>query len=289
VPFIRHTRDKRGYETTYVMHAYRPLSGPQRTRILYLFRSPAHLKMGRRALDDEAREALEHTHLDVSFDWYSLDAESNAARAEPPRDRDRGRDRERPGRRRPGPPSSVQPPRPVVPAPAVRDDQSLLGRILGAEQAARLRARYADVQQRIVRRGRTPEERDRLTERAHRLNPDEWTDDRTIRVSAKAAEAEWDAILAELPARRRGRRGGRRRLEESEASASAPDLPDSARHADDESSSGLSVIIDERGGSNDGVSERGQVAGAGSPSGSAPDGGGVGPERAEPGAVPGDR
>jgi hypothetical protein len=288
VPFIRHTRDKRGYETTYVMHAYRPLSGPQRTRILYLFRSPAHLRMGRRALDDEAREALEHTHLDVSFDWYSLDAESNAARMEQPRDRDR--DRERAGRRRSGPPSSPQPPRPAVALPVVRDDQSLLGRTLGAEQAARLRARYTDVQQRILRRGRTPEERDRLTERAQRLNPDDWGDEQTIRASAKVADAEWDAILAELPARRRGRRGGRRRLEgASEASASAPDLPDAVPDVDDEPSSGLSVIIDERGGSDDGVSQSGQTARAGGPAGSAPDGGSVEPERAEPGAISRDR
>jgi hypothetical protein len=51
LPFIRYTRDKRGYESTTVLHQYRPQQGPQRTRVLYVFRSPASLKMGRKALD----------------------------------------------------------------------------------------------------------------------------------------------------------------------------------------------------------------------------------------------
>jgi len=62
VPFIRHARDKRGYEQTFVMHAYRPGQGSSRARVLYLFRSPANMKVGRRALDAEVTEALEHTH-----------------------------------------------------------------------------------------------------------------------------------------------------------------------------------------------------------------------------------
>ena len=95
MPFIRRSRDKRGYETTFVMHAYRPLAGPQRTRVLYLFRTPSHVKFGRRALDDEAREALEHTHPDVSFDWTALDREAASIRTDVPRERDRERDRTR--------------------------------------------------------------------------------------------------------------------------------------------------------------------------------------------------
>ena len=58
MPFIRYTRDKRGYETTFVMHAYRPGNGGRGTRVLYLFRSPAHIRIGRQPLDEEAREAL---------------------------------------------------------------------------------------------------------------------------------------------------------------------------------------------------------------------------------------
>jgi hypothetical protein len=201
VPFIRHTRDKRGYDTTYVMHQYRPVQGPQRTRVLYLFRSPAHVKIGRQPLDEEIREALEHTHPDVSFDWITLGRESAVVRSEEPRER--------------GPRGQQRPPRPSSPPPPIQpvvaDDHSLLGRVAGAERASKLRAAYLDVLQRIGRRSRTPEERDRLTARIQRLNPDEWPDEATVRAQLDTAPQEWAAIAAELPARRRGRRGGRHR------------------------------------------------------------------------------
>jgi hypothetical protein len=205
VPFIRYTRDKRGYETTFVMHGYRPAHGPQRTRVLYLFRSPSHIKMGRRPLDEESREALAHTHPDLSFDWTILGRETENFRSEEPRERAPSRSQRH-----------QQAPRPKAPAapalmPLTIDDQSMLGRTLGGETALRLRARYGELLQRIARRARTPEERDRLTDQAQRLNPDEWSDADAIRTHVTSVEAEWDAVAAELPARRRGRRGGRRR------------------------------------------------------------------------------
>ena len=200
MPFIRHTRDKRGYDTTYVMHAYRPQRGPQQTRVLYLFRSPSYVKLGRKPLDDEAREALEHTHPDVSFDWTVLGREAVPPRIEEHRDR--------------GPHRPARQPAPSAPlAQPVRvflDDQSLLGRVVGAERAARLRSGYADLLQRIARRARTPEDRDRLLDRAHRLNPDDTVDEATLREAVITVEASWAAIMEELPARRRGRRAGRR-------------------------------------------------------------------------------
>jgi hypothetical protein len=203
VPFIRYTRDKRGYEVTYVMHGYRPSQGPGRTRVLYFFRSPAHARVGRRVLDEEAREALAHTHPDLTFDWHLLNE------SPPPREDDRSHapaNHRRPARREP----PVRPP--VVPAPAVViDDQSLLGRVLGASDAAGLRQRFRDLLDRILRRARMPEERDRLRERAERLNPDEWPDEAAIRLRVKTIDAEMAGVLGELPQRRRGRRGGRRR------------------------------------------------------------------------------
>src|SRR6187397_3240328 len=99
------------------MHAYRPVHGPQRTRVLYLFRSPSHINMGRHPLDEEIREAFEHTHPDVSFDWSALGRESTNARADEPRERERAhRPERRPARR-------VDPP-PPAPVPVVLDDQS---------------------------------------------------------------------------------------------------------------------------------------------------------------------
>jgi len=211
VPFIRYTRDKRGYETTYVMHGYRQGQGSGRTRVLYLFRSPAHIKIGRKVLDEEAREGLAHTHPDLSFDWTSLARETPAPRYEEPAPRYQRRP-DRPERERGERPRAESPsPSTSAPAPMVIDDQTLLGRTLGAAEAGSLRQRYADLIQRIARRARTPEDRDRLTERVQRLNPDEWPDEAAVRSNAQSIGTEWDAIAAELPHRRRGRRGGRRR------------------------------------------------------------------------------
>jgi hypothetical protein len=217
VPFIRSTRDKRGYETTYVMHAYRPAQGPGRTRVLYLFRCPSHLRVGRRPLDEEAREALTHTHPDLVFDWAGLarDISAAAPRPEaPPRQARSARQASR--RNRPAPVDRV-----VTPAEApvvVDDDHSLLAAVVGAAEAVRLRAAHAELIARVARRARTPEDRDRLMARAERLNPGAWGDEAAVRAALPTVEADWAAIDAELPSRRRGRRGGRRRR----ASAGSP-------------------------------------------------------------------
>jgi hypothetical protein len=249
VPFIRHSRDRRGFECTYLMHAYRPaMPGPQQMRVLYLFRSPAHLRIGRRPLDPEVMEALEHTHPDLAFDWPALQRESSVARVEA-RDRDMARDRGRGGRpaaRQPAPAAAPVRPKPVPDA----QDRSILARTLGAPEAARLRGRFEQLLLRIARRSRTPEDRDRLAEAAQRLNPDSWADTAAVRAGVQEVEARWDAILAELPSRRRGRRGGRRR-------------PDGAIMADD---AGLST-----------GSQHASLDSSTRDSGDPDDGGGVGP------------
>jgi hypothetical protein len=202
VPFIRQTRDKRGFEQTTVLHAYHGGgSGHGRPRVLYLFRSPANLKVGRKALDAEVMEALEHTHPDLSFDWTAVSREVIAPRRPEP-ERQPKRPQPRPDDRsgRPGGPDII------VPA----DDPSLLGRTLGPAEAARLRQRFGELVQRIGRRVVTPEDRERLLDRARRLNPDDWLDEAAIRAGQGTFDAVWGQIAAELPSRRRGRRGGRR-------------------------------------------------------------------------------
>jgi hypothetical protein len=250
VPFIRYARDKKGYECTCVMHAYRPPNGPQRVRVLYLFRSPAHLRIGRHALDEEVVEALEHTHPDISFDWAALRKEPAEMRTERAERFDRW---ERPGRGRDKRGERPQPPRATPPEPPVVEDTTLLGRIAGAAEASRLRQRYQELGHRIARRARTPEDRDRLNAQLERLNPDDWADDAAVRAGLASIGAGWDAIVAELPGRRRGRRGGRGRSEghprpsegasqpsgimDDEGDANAYDEPrgtsDSSRHADE--------------------------------------------------------
>jgi hypothetical protein len=206
LPFIRQTRDKRGFEHTYVMHAGRPGTGHSRPRVLYVFRSPGNLRVGRRALEGEVREALEHTHPDLSFDWNSLEREAVVTRPDPPAAR-----QQRQSKPRPPQPQAPQP----APAPPPADDFSLLGRTLGASTAARVRARFSEVSQRIARRARTPEERDALLDRARPLNPDAWPDETSVREQAITFDSALDALAAEVPSRRRGRRGGRHRHEQA--------------------------------------------------------------------------
>ncbi|HEU4689681.1 MAG TPA: hypothetical protein VFS23_15005, partial [Vicinamibacterales bacterium] len=71
MPFLRVIRDKRGYETTYLMHLYRE-GHRQRSRILYVFRSPGEVRVGRTALDPEVLREIEAQYPDIAFDWKDV-------------------------------------------------------------------------------------------------------------------------------------------------------------------------------------------------------------------------
>ena len=70
--FLRFSRDRRGYENTYLLHAARPRGDKDRPRLLYWFRTPPHLKVGRTAFDDEVIRQLEDEYPDLEFDWTQL-------------------------------------------------------------------------------------------------------------------------------------------------------------------------------------------------------------------------
>jgi hypothetical protein len=97
LPSLRFTRDKRGYETTSLVHAGRH-NGRSRQRILYWFRTPPGVKVGRPALDEDAIRWIEEHNPDIEFDWPKiLQAQPPAAPpAEDARGRRPRRDRERP-------------------------------------------------------------------------------------------------------------------------------------------------------------------------------------------------
>jgi len=71
VPFLRVIRDKRGYETTYLMHWFQD-NGRQRSRILYAFRTPSGTRVGRDALDPGLMRQLETTNPGIPFDWKAV-------------------------------------------------------------------------------------------------------------------------------------------------------------------------------------------------------------------------
>ena len=91
MPFLRFTRDTRGYETTSVVHTFRR-RGKSRSRILYLFHTPANIKVGRGALDEEAIHTIEESNPDLPFDWAKM-LKLGAAAAAQPAERERGRRR----------------------------------------------------------------------------------------------------------------------------------------------------------------------------------------------------
>ena len=71
MPFLRVIRDKRGYETTYLMHWYRE-GTRQRSRILYVFRSPGGVRVGRESLEPDVLRDIEAQHPDIAFDWKAV-------------------------------------------------------------------------------------------------------------------------------------------------------------------------------------------------------------------------
>jgi hypothetical protein len=89
--FLRFTRDKRGYEHFYLVQPTTNRRGKVRTRILYWFRTPPNVKVGRQPFDDALRRALEAQNPGVAFDWQKIvDTPIPSADAEKWRER-RGR------------------------------------------------------------------------------------------------------------------------------------------------------------------------------------------------------
>jgi hypothetical protein len=72
VAFLRFSRDRRGYENTFLLHASRQHGEKERPRLLYWFRTPPHLKVGRTPFDEDAIRLLEDQYPDVEFDWTRL-------------------------------------------------------------------------------------------------------------------------------------------------------------------------------------------------------------------------
>jgi len=71
MPFLRFSRDKRGYESTYLCHTFRR-GGKLELRVLYWFRTPPDVKVGRLALDAVAIRAIEESNPDLKFDWGTI-------------------------------------------------------------------------------------------------------------------------------------------------------------------------------------------------------------------------
>lgn len=87
--FLRFSRDKRGYEYFYLVQPSN--RGKSRPRVLYWFRTPPNVKVGRSAFDPDVRRALEAQNPDVVFDWEAIVQTPIPPPIEPERWRERRR------------------------------------------------------------------------------------------------------------------------------------------------------------------------------------------------------
>jgi hypothetical protein len=89
MPYCRVFRDSRGNEYFSLIHQATGRRGRVRQQLLYWFRTPPNLKIGRRAFDEETTRVLEAQYPDVQFDWQALRATPPPPVAEPWRERRR--------------------------------------------------------------------------------------------------------------------------------------------------------------------------------------------------------
>ena len=69
--FLKFSRDKRGYEHFYLVEPT-TRRGKTRPRVLYWFRTPPNIRVGREPFDDDARRSLQAQNPGVTFDWRRI-------------------------------------------------------------------------------------------------------------------------------------------------------------------------------------------------------------------------
>ena len=250
MPYLRFSRDDRGYEHTYVLHGLRSGSRP---RLLYWFRTPPNVNVGRLPLDEDAIRAIEESNSDLAFDWARM------LRVKPPPAPVRSNDD---GGRRPRSGSGARRARRPGPEPANGGKASKAGRgeaagaevrgaggqeaaglavdpvdereavaeaapghpvaaLVGDDGLARLRAQYAELRARLSESRAEPRSREQASARVEALNPDGWRPGEEAVRGIERFESEAAAVKVELGRRRR--RAPRDRRETGAAPAAGQD------------------------------------------------------------------
>lgn len=237
MPYLRFSRDERGYEHTYVLHGLRSGSRP---RLLYWFRTPPNVNVGRLPLDEDAIRAIENSNAELTFDWAKM------LRVKPPPapvrpDDDGRRSRSRSGARRarrtaPEPPGAGRVAGDRLRRGAAGPDagrargQDAVGAaggsgggsdaggaapghpvavLVGDDGLARLRAQYAELRARLTESRAEPRLRERVSARVEALNPDGWRPGEEAVLGIERFESEAAAVKADLGRRRRRAPRGR--------------------------------------------------------------------------------
>ena len=227
---MRFNRDKRGYENTFVVHADRQ-RGRGQSKILYWFRTPPGVRVGRAALDEDAIRLLEEHNPEIDFDWTRIlkGPAPETVERRPPERRAEARSA------RPAPPVA-ETPAALEPERAPENGSQPEGPLempltpaeakLGAEGLSRLRGRYAEMLARVTERVQDPERQAELKTAVERLNPDAWVTDADVVAGLDAYEATFESIRSVVGHRRR--RSRRRQSPASGSPAAAPEEPSEA-------------------------------------------------------------
>ena len=209
MPFLRVLRDKRGYETTYLMHWFRE-GARLRSSILYVFRTPPAVGVGQRPLEPAVRREIEQSHPDIDFDWKGLREMQRVVDATPeprgPRGRRRGADGPIADAPRTAPEPASEAPAPAAPRISV---PSTLEGVTVEEQIAFLRSWYKPIRDQVSLRVTDPSRREALHALAERLNPESWSGDQAITDGLLGAREALPRLSSFLTKRRRRSRRSR--------------------------------------------------------------------------------
>ncbi len=231
MPFLRLTRDRRGTENTFLLHADRPGDRP---KLLYWYRTAPGILLGRAPLDEDAIRTIEDQHPEIDFDWPAILALSEVMTPEDeaparPRPQEGRRQRPRDQQRDQTPRPRSQPATESVPADAPdeaaeavadeamleepmfadedaadetpvapRHTHGLLEELVGREIATRLRARHSELSARIHERHADALDRDLWMARAEALNPDTWLTPEAVLEGVRRADGLFDSLRHEL-------------------------------------------------------------------------------------------
>lgn len=66
MPYLKFSRDKRGYENFFL------IEGKPHPRVLFWFRTPPNVKVGRMPFSDDVRAMIEAQNPDLTFDWARI-------------------------------------------------------------------------------------------------------------------------------------------------------------------------------------------------------------------------
>ena len=258
MPFLRVMRDKRGYETTYLMHWFRD-GARNRSRVLYMFRTPGGVRVGRLPLDRDVLRQIEAQHPDIHFDWNAVRETQQVIEPAPEFRRRRPRREEGetaqavPAAAEPVAAAAATPPDAVPPAaspaappaasaatphvPRLQVPPTIEGHSPD-EQIAFLLKWHPLISERLAQRTADPERRAALLALAERLNPAGWTDADQITAGLQQAAEALERLSRVMARRRRRPRrpSGDRRNAGSGESAGAGQSATSGESADSDDS-----------------------------------------------------